>query len=174
MSAERISPDCRRRWRVYLDLGRVSNLPTVWTNCLAGIALSAAVLETPALLILTASLSCFYTGGMFLNDAFDHRHDEKNRARRPIPSGEAGLLEVYAVGFGFLALGQLGLFAVSAAQSFPRMESLGAGMLLCVLILYYNYRHKTDPLSPVVMALCRGLVYLIAGSMAAGSLSGGV
>ena len=48
------------------------------------------------------------------------------------------------------------------------------GVILGVLIVYYNYRHKTDPRSPVVMAVCRGLIYLIAGSVAAGVPSGQV
>lgn len=172
MSAEPPRTSRRPRWRVYLDLGRVSNLPTVWTNCLAGAALSGAVLETPALLALAAALSCFYTGGMFLNDAFDHRHDAKTRPGRPIPSGEIGLFEVYALGFGLLVAGQLGIYAASVLQSGPRLESLVIGVILGVLIVYYNYRHKTDPHGPVVMAVCRGLIYLIAGSVAAGSLSG--
>lgn len=172
MSPQTPLPGRRPRWRVYLDLGRVSNLPTVWTNCVAGAALSGAVLEVPVLLVLAAALSCFYTGGMFLNDAFDHRYDRKSRPGRPIPSGQAGLFEVYAVGFGFLALGQLGLYAASVLQSGPRLESLGIGVILGVLIVYYDYRHKTDPHSPVVMAVCRGLIYLIAASVAAGSLSG--
>ena len=164
-------PGRRPRWRVYLDLGRVSNLPTVWTNCLAGAALSGAALEMPVLLLLAAALSCFYTGGMFLNDAFDHRYDEKTRSRRPIPSGEIGLFEVYALGFGLLVVGQLGIYAASVLRSGPRLESFGIGVILGVLIVYYNYRHKTDPHSPVVMAACRGLIYLIAASVAAGSLS---
>ncbi len=108
---------------------------------------------------------------MFLNDAFDHRYDEKTRSRRPIPSGEIGLFEVYALGFGLLVVGQLGIYAASVLQSGPRLESFGIGVILGVLIVYYNYRHKTDPHSPVVMAACRGLIYLIAASVAAGSLS---
>ena len=171
MSAQTPLPGSRPRWRVYLDLGRVSNLPTVWTNCLAGAALSGATLEAPVLLVLAAALSCFYTGGMFLNDAFDHRHDQRSRPRRPIPSGEAGLLEVHVLGFGFLALGELGLYAASVLKDGPYWEALGSGVILGALIVYYNYRHKTDPYSPVVMAACRGLIYLIAASVAAGEPS---
>ncbi len=36
-------------WRTWLKLGRVSNLPTVWSNGLAGWALSGAALEVGAL-----------------------------------------------------------------------------------------------------------------------------
>ena len=32
------------KWRTYLRLGRVSNLPTVWTNVLAGVVLIGIVL----------------------------------------------------------------------------------------------------------------------------------
>ena len=172
MNSQTPSPGGRPRWRIYLDLGRVSNLPTVWTNCLAGAALSGAALETPALLVLAAALSCFYTGGMFLNDFFDHRHDEKFRPSRPIPAGEVSRFEVYILGFGFVALGYMGLSAAAELQSGPRLMSLVIGAILLTLIVYYDYRHKTDPLAPVVMAVCRGLIYLIAASMAAGSLSG--
>lgn len=174
MNAEPPRATRRPRWRVYLDLGRVSNLPTVWTNCLAGAALSGAALEMPVLLVLAAAISCFYTGGMFLNDAFDHRYDGKSRPRRPVPSGEIGLFEVYALGFGLLVVGQLGIYAASVLHSGPRLEPLFIGLTLGVLIVYYNYRHKTDPYSPVVMAVCRGLIYLIAGSIAAGSPPGEV
>ena len=41
------------------------------------------------------------------------------------------------------------------------------GLVLALLIIYYNYRHKTDPLSPLVMALCRALVYPISAAMVA-------
>ena len=93
--------------------------------------------------------------------------------RGPVPGGpflpgKSACFEVYALGFGFLALGQLGLFAASALESGLRPEPLSIGVILGVLIVYYNYRHKTDPHSPVVMAVCRGLIYLIAASVAAG------
>ena len=38
-------------WMDALKLGRVSNLPTVWTNALAGMVLAGGVLGGEALLI---------------------------------------------------------------------------------------------------------------------------
>ena len=52
-------------WSTALRLGRVSNLPTVWTNVLAGIVLSDAAVTAPSAVLLLLSLSLFYVAGMF-------------------------------------------------------------------------------------------------------------
>ncbi len=57
-------------WPTALRLGRVSNLPTVWTNVLAGAVLSGAPLAPVRVLALMLGLSTFYIAGMYLNDAF--------------------------------------------------------------------------------------------------------
>ncbi len=160
------------RWRVYLQLGRVSNLPTVWTNTLAGLILAGGTPQTQTLLPLVASLTFFYTGGMFLNDAFDHRYDREFRPERPIPSGAIGAAEVYALGFLQLALGEalLALPALTAGAP-PAPEAMLGGLALGLVIVYYNYRHKSDPLSPLVMALCRALVYFVAAATVATAFS---
>ena len=97
------------RIRPYLQLCRVSNLPTVWTNVLAGCLLSGGKL-TPALyLLLALSLSSFYLAGMVLNDLCDREHDHLFRPSRPIPScrvSERGAfnltLLLFTAGFGAL------------------------------------------------------------------------
>ena len=58
------------------------------------------------------SISLFYTGGMFLNDAFDAAFDTANRSDRPIPSGEVSRGEVFLVGALLLAAGELLLLAM--------------------------------------------------------------
>ncbi|MCZ6532873.1 MAG: UbiA family prenyltransferase [SAR324 cluster bacterium] len=154
------------KWRVYLRLGRVSNLPTVSTNCLAGLLLAGGAPLPETLLPLLAALCCFYTGGMFLNDAYDHPFDARHRPERPIPSGEIGAGEVYGVGFALLALGE-GLLALPGllVNGRPGVAPLLAGAVLGGLIVFYNRRHKSDPLSPLVMALCRAMVYVVAASL---------
>ena len=81
------------RAHTYLRLGRVSNLPTVWTNVLAGVALSGARAPAGTAVLLALALSLFYVGGMFLNDAFDREVDTRERPERPIPSGTVFVAE---------------------------------------------------------------------------------
>jgi hypothetical protein len=70
------------RWRDYLLLGRVSNLPTVWTNTLAGAALAGTDVGVGRLTFLALAFSLLYTGGMYLNDAFDRDSDRRERPER--------------------------------------------------------------------------------------------
>lgn len=147
----------RSRARAYLGLARVSNLPTVWTNVLAGTALATGGVSWPAFAALAGAVSLLYTGGMFLNDAFDHRFDAMHRRDRPIPSGETTVGEVFAVGWLLVGLGVLGVFGAAGA----RAAAWAAVLAAC--IVYYDWRHKRDPLGPLVMGVCRGLVYVVAG-----------
>lgn len=159
------------RWRLYLRLGRVSNLPTVWSNVLAGILLAGGEPDAALLLPLLASLTLFYTGGMFLNDAFDHGFDREFRPERPIPAGLIALQEVFGAGYAQLALGIVLLALPDWWRGLPpRPEPLLGGVALALLITYYNYRHKADAFSPLIMALCRAMIYVIAAKSVAGVL----
>ena len=60
---------------VALKLGRISNLPTVWTNSLVGVVLAGGSVRDPRMPILLVATSLLYTGGMYLNDAFDAHFD---------------------------------------------------------------------------------------------------
>ena len=148
-----------RRWRVYLRLGRVSNLPTVWTNCLAGLILAGAFPTATDFMLLSASISLLYVSGMFLNDAFDQDFDRRYRPERPIPAGDISGPAVYKFGFGLMAAGLVALL-VSA----PRGEAAVWGIVLSLLIVFYDWRHKKIAASPVVIALCRVTVYFCAAS----------
>jgi UbiA prenyltransferase family protein len=150
------------KFRVYLRLGRVSNLPTVWTNVLAGVILAGGTLEFGRYAVLAAALSLFYEGGMFLNDAFDREIDARERPERPIPAKLIRAGEVFAIGYGMFAVG-LGLLAFHA-QVWGRggLASTWSGVLLAGVITYYDAQHKANPLSPLVMGLCRVLVYVTA------------
>lgn len=163
------------KWRTYIRLGRVSNLPTVWTNVLAGIVLAGGPLEPGTLAALVVALSLFYVGGMYLNDAFDRNVDARERPERPIPSGLIGAREVFAIGFGMLAAALLVLAGVAVRQGPPlNWLPVGWGVALAAVIIYYDAVHKRDPLSPLVMGLCRVLTYVIAAVVVAGALPGRV
>jgi hypothetical protein len=158
-------------WSVALRLGRVSNLPTVWTNVCAGVVLSGAAATAQLTLLLFVSLSLFYVAGMFLNDAFDQRFDRREQPYRPIPAGEATSAMVFAYGFGLLALGLIILFVVGYAMPGGfGWRAPAAGALLAAIIVLYDAWHKANPIGPLIMGLCRLLVYVIAGLAAAGAL----
>lgn len=158
-------------WSVALRLGRVSNLPTVWTNVCAGVVLSGATVTAQLIFPLIVSLSLFYVGGMFLNDAFDREFDRREQPYRPIPAGQATSAMVFAYGFALLALGLVILFIVGYAMpGGSGWRAPAAGVLLAAVIVLYDAWHKANPAGPLVMGLCRLLVYLIAGLAAAGAL----
>ena len=162
-------------WRVFLVLGRVSNLPTVWSNCLAGVILAGASPSWAPYLLLAGGITLFYVGGMYLNDAFDQAWDARNRPGRPIPSGRIRLEMVYALGFGQVLLGLALLIGAAWVSSPGETPVVGlGGVALGLVIVYYNFRHKQNPLGPLVMALTRALVYFIAAALAGASLAGGV
>jgi 4-hydroxybenzoate polyprenyltransferase len=146
-----------------LRLGRISNLPTVWTNVLVGVMLAGGSLADPRLALLLLALSFFYVGGMFLNDAFDHGFDAKHRPERPIPSGQVSAREVFIAGFGLLALGGAGVALASRSHTgLTIWPALASSAALAAAIVYYDAHHKNNPLSPLVMGLCRVLVVVTA------------
>lgn len=156
--------------RTLLALGRVSNLPTVWTNVLSGAVLSGAVSPVAALSTAAITLSSFYIGGMFLNDAFDRAFDAAHQPHRPIPSGQASARSVFAIGFGLLAVGLCGVTWIAWTQP-NTVSAVVAAIALALTITFYNVHHKGNPWSPLVMGLCRVLVYITTGLMLGGALT---
>ena len=53
--------------RTAFALGRVSNLPTVWSNVLAGTILAGGTLDPLRTTILMVAMSLLYVAGMYLN-----------------------------------------------------------------------------------------------------------
>ncbi|MGO8836521.1 MAG: UbiA family prenyltransferase [Limisphaerales bacterium] len=153
-----------RQLRALLALSRVSHLPTVWSNCLAGWWLGGHG-NFARLPLLFLGVSALYTGGMFLNDAFDADFDRQRRAERPIPSGAISLSAVWRWGLGWLGLGALCLTAVGKTTGV-----LTVVLLLCIII--YDATHKAVTASPWLMGMCRFWVYVIAGSAGAWGVNG--
>ncbi len=143
------------KWKAYLQLSRISNSPTVLSNALAGFALAAPLGWNFQLGLVTLSAFLFYTAGMILNDVCDAAIDAKERPDRPIPSGVVGQGEALAVA----SLVMLGGVSFAA---FLSMASFVASLILVGLIILYDMWHKNNPLSPLLMGLCRGAVYAMA------------
>lgn len=163
----------RPRWRAYLLLARISNLPTVWSNVLAGLAAAGAAGGWPGpfgpnrsgmLLSLCLGVSLMYTAGMFLNDASDEAFDRQHRPDRPLARGEVTRTEVLSISY-LLLLGGMAVSAWgTASQSLLWLAALAAA------IVYYDRHHKQNPFAPLVMGICRGLVYCVAAAVAAGTV----
>jgi len=92
----------QRPLRALLTLSRVSHLPTVWSNCLAGWWLGGGREITRNCRCCFFGVSSLYLGGMFLNDAFDADFDRQRRAERPIPSDVISLQAVWRWGLAWL------------------------------------------------------------------------
>lgn len=148
--------------RHILTLARVSNLPTVWSNCLAAWLISGAV-PSPAILPLLIGASLLYAGGCTLNDAFDAGWDAQHRPERLIPSGMLGAGTVWAIGLTEITTGVLTIIAGG-------VTNVWAPLALAAAILLYDAWHKQSPLSVIAMGACRWLLYLTAAASAGGSI----
>jgi len=146
-----------------LRLARVSNLPTIWSNVLAASVLAGGMDSTGLALVLLA-MSALYTGGMVLNDAFDREIDARERPKRPIPAGEIALATVWSIGSGLLLVGVVILATFGLTSAF-------GGLALAAAILLYDAWHKGNPISPLIMGVCRALVY-VGTSFAAAAVLG--
>lgn len=149
---------------VALRLGRISNLPTVWSNVLAGVVLAGVAPAVGQVAVLIAALSLLYTAGMYLNDAFDRDIDARERAERPIPSGQVSATTVFGAGYAMMiaALALL-VFGGYAAAGGTGWRGAAVGLALAATIVFYDWRHKDLAASPVIMGLCRMLTYILAG-----------
>lgn len=141
--------------RALLELSRVSNLPTVWTNVLAAwiIASGADWQWTPALGWLLLGASLIYSAGMILNDACDVAWDREHRPERPIPSGRIGLKTVWFISLAGLAIGY-------ALMVFGGGASWKITALLVAAVVAYDIYHKPWAGSVIIMGACRTLLYL--------------
>lgn len=152
--------------RAWLVLSRVSNLPTVWTNTLAGGVIAGGAVDD-RMAAAAVAISSLYVGGMVLNDVCDVHHDRAQRPTRPIPAGHISVEYASRAAVGLMSAGVL----IAAVYS-PRLETLAWAAGLALAITLYNLRHKGNPAAPLVMGICRGLVYCVVASMVTGAVPG--
>lgn len=172
-----ISTSFKSRLVSWLELCRISNLPTIWTNVLAGSAIAwgfgwRAVYKDGSTfvpdyrwemaIIIGLAMSLFYVAGMALNDLADAAIDKHERPNRPIPSGR--ISAPAALNF-IIACFVAGLLIIWWHQPGAMVYAL----LLLVMILAYDFTHKVFPGAVLFMGACRSLVILIAATGAADS-----
>jgi 4-hydroxybenzoate polyprenyltransferase len=166
------------RARAWLEIMRVSNLPTVVSNAIAGTVLGVIVRiiehedgcavwigatplrtdgEAPSTTAMVAAIvtpALIYIAGMVLNDAFDAAIDAEERPGRPIPSGRLKRSHAFAAGFGLLA-------AAIALSTMLVPAAFLATLVLCAAVIAYDRFHSRSIGSTLLLALCRALASLI-------------
>lgn len=151
-----------------LTLSRVSNLPTVWTNCLAAWAFNHSVgnhqdwnlltgLEWGVLTWVLLGGSLVYSGGCILNDAFDQKFDAEFNPHRPIPSGQISSFAVWVSGGVAILLGAVVLVMLA------KCATIWVSLLI-LAILVYDFLHKKWSGSVWVMGSCRTFLWLVAAT----------
>jgi 4-hydroxybenzoate polyprenyltransferase len=144
------------RIRAWLVLGRVSNLPTVWSNCLAACWLGGWN-EPRVIVVLSVSATMLYVGGMYLNDVCDVEFDRRHRPERPIVSGVVTRRMVLNVAVALLFCGVILLATI-------QWQTAAWGCALAAAIAVYDVTHKALSAAPLIMGACRLLLYLTAAS----------
>lgn len=140
-----------------LTLGRVSNLPTIWTNCFVGFAIASTTPHLFNLVVICLAFSFFYIAGMFLNDVFDYQWDKINQPERPIVMGEASPREVIFYSSILIFCGVIFVLIASSEKHF--YAPIFSTLVLIACILVYDWKHKKWAISPWLMGVCRLLVY---------------
>jgi 4-hydroxybenzoate polyprenyltransferase len=90
---------------------------------------------------------------MLLNDVCDYGWDLTHRPDRPLVTGAVSRQAALVATIALFVVGLALLWLVSLA-------AVLAGLVLIGLIVLYDVWHKTNPLSPLVMAGCRLMVYV--------------
>ncbi len=154
------------RWFPWLQLARVTNLPTAWADVLAGYLLLGQPEETShwiAWALLLAASSALYTAGMVLNDVADVEEDRRQRPERPIPSGHIPWQTARGVGWALLALGAGMAFLAGALQGTWRPGLVA--LALAGLVVAYDFGLKRLWLGPLALGGCRALNLLLGASV---------
>ncbi|MEM6507736.1 MAG: UbiA family prenyltransferase [Planctomycetota bacterium] len=181
--------------RAILELCRMSNLPTVWSNCLVGwgaglllflrydnpvpaadhasyISNNVELIFGPSLFLMLM-ISLLYCGGMVLNDYWDREIDAKERPGRPIPSGRVSPAQARNFAIGMIVAAALipvllALVERSPQSDFTRLipPFTALGLLIGCIVLY-NRVHSTRPMCVILMAMCRFLVIVTVGAFVA-------
>jgi 4-hydroxybenzoate polyprenyltransferase len=149
--------DERTNARVWFDLARAGNFPSVASNVVAALILSSPALASGAIwprastLALTVLAGCLiYAGGATFNDVADAEFDSRHKPTRVIPRG-AVKRSTAAWGAGIEMV--TGLSILVALGCSP----LWSGALAAT-ILAYDWIHKRWIGSVILMAGCRVLL----------------
>lgn len=147
--------------RAWFDLARAGNFPSVASNVIAALVLSApdGPVWPPAGLLFVAIMgACLvYAGGATFNDVADAAFDAHHRPERAIPRG---IVTRTGAAWGAALEMVLGSGLLVAAGAF-----FGWAVALAVTIVLYDWIHKRWTGSVVLMAGCRVLLAFTLASL---------
>ena len=157
------------RTRAWLELTRISNLPTVLSSAVVSIVFLGGNLmwgfQFAHLFVPTVAICLFYVAGFIFNDLFDRRIDAVERPDRPIPSGRVDPRAAMQVGAFFMIAGVLMIFMIERHGVAEMYRGIPAGTiaaaLLVLLILAYDRFHARSSWWVFGMGGCRAMVYLV-------------
>jgi len=162
--------------RDLLELCRVSNLPTVWSNSLLGLLAGLYIFEgfrqndlighsLPIAIfgvLFALAMSLIYCGGMVMNDWVDREVDANERPNRPIPSGRVSAKHAQYTMFLMFFWGVvLVMFTTGLGALSPHgIDATISALVLIAFVALYNYSHQRSPIAVLFMGLCRALIIL--------------
>lgn len=146
---------------VLLRLARLSNAPTVVSQCVAGAVLGslaqrhdaidwAALGRSIGIVLLT------YAGGMILNDVLDEPVDRIERPDRPLPARRIGRATAAAAAVACLG----GALALTWSLGHPTEAKFATALVIAAVL--YDVLHLFTAGTTLLLGACRGLVYLVA------------
>jgi 4-hydroxybenzoate polyprenyltransferase len=145
-------------------MARVSNTPTTVSDTVAGAVLVSAGVAAGPVAVVAVAIALFYTAGMILNDVMDLAIDRRERPERPLPSGQVSVRAAVVAVIALFVAGEVLLLLEGWRAAL-------AGLGLIALIALYDAWHKGNAISPLLMAACRAMVYVVAGLAIADTLN---
>lgn len=141
--------------RGHFLLARIYESPTVISNVLVGATLAGKFWPDLNVGLVMFAMLCLYSAGMYLHDLLDYVTDCRECPERPLPSGL--VTRVCATNVMLLLFG-VGCLCLLLSGGLVLL----CGILLSMLLVCYARWHQQHPLSPFLMGLCRGMIYLCA------------
>ena len=143
--------------RDWLDLARISNLPTIVTDSLVGIAIGLTMEAAAATgftfqgatIAVIFGMCAFYTAGMVLNGIVDRDVDAIERPNRPIAAGRIRLPWAWTA---FIVLMLLGFFLRPTSASTPIPVAVAA--LIGIWLLAYAHSTRSFILRRLAKIWC--------------------
>jgi 4-hydroxybenzoate polyprenyltransferase len=159
-------------WISWLQIARISALPTAISNVMLGYLLAVKATGAPfavgELILLVLSSASLYSAGMILNDVFDLEVDRIERPDRPLPANRIDLESASRAGYSLLVAGVL--FAAIAGwwtgvnQLVDVLRPVLVAAMLANCILAYDKWLKRTLAAPFLMGSCRLLNVLLGAS----------